>query len=136
MSYATIKAEIKTVLEGIAGIKRVYDNPPNSLQDWPSFIFYPAGQRPERRMGGWRVDHYLILARLVAHDADWDHAANTMETIRPLVIEAFEGTITHAGGESILLNGPEAGAGIEFQRGDRMFLGMDFTFDVKDRVTS
>lgn len=82
-------------------------------------------------MGGWRVDHFPVTVRLVAHDADWDQAANTMETIRPLVITAFDSHI-RAGGWATILNGPEASAGLQFQHGDRTFLGMDFVFDISD----
>lgn len=111
-------------------LKRVYETPPNGLQDLPCFILYPAGQRPERRPSGWRVDHYALTVRLAAHDTDWDRAAAIMEAYRELVVSAFDSDV-QADGHATLVNGPEVSQGVQFPYGDKMYLGMDFVFDIR-----
>ena len=129
MSYADAKAEIVTILEGIDGIKRVYPNPPNTLQDLPCFIIYPAGVEPDDRPN-WPVDLYSVLMRLAAHDSDWDQAAAVIEAKRQLVVTTFRSN-KQLGGFATVISGPRADPAVQFPYGDRAYLGMDFTLTIR-----
>lgn len=134
MSYADAKAEIVTLLEGIQDsnnitIKRVYGSPPNTLQDLPCFVIYPAGIEPDERPN-WPVDRYTVLMRLVAHDTDWSQAAAIIERYQRNVITTFRGN-KQLGGYATVIRGPIASAALQFEYGLKPYLGMDFTLTVR-----
>lgn len=117
-------------------LKRVYENLPGAIQDVPCFLIWPAGKKPDRRMGGWRVNNYEIRATLVAGDQDWDRAAAIIDAYSDTVISAFDSDVmleSHAS----LLNGPEVEPAGFFLYGAKTYLGADFVFRVRtdDSVT-
>lgn len=106
-------------------VKRVYENPPNTLQDVPCFIIWPGGQENDDRMGGWRVDWHEVRVTLAAGDQEWDRAAAILEAFRPIVVNAFRADPLD--GYVTVMTGPRVEPGGLFDYGRKPYLGQDFT---------
>lgn len=130
MSWATAKARIKVVLEGISTVKRVYENPPNTIQDPPCFVIYPPAVEIDRRPGGWRKKDYTVRLRCVASDQDWASAAGALDTLREATIDAFD-LDTRLDQNATIITGPRCEEAVQIQFGDRPFLGFDALLTVR-----
>lgn len=136
MSWATAKARIKTVLEGVATIKRVYENPPNTLQDWPCFVIYPpAIENVQRHSGGWRITTYRARLRCITSDQDWDQAAARLDTIREATIDAFD-LDTRLDANVTIIRGPTVEEAVQIPYGERTFLGFDVMLTIRDDIST
>lgn len=102
MSWAGAKAAIVTALEGLSitspqmSIKRVYANPPGTVQDWPSFIISPPGMH--NTLGGsFRQRTYRVPILMVASDQDMAQAAAICDAFREVFVTAFDSNVGLSG---------------------------------------
>lgn len=106
------------------GIRRVYLNPPPTIQDWPCAIIYPPSLPEIRRGSGLREKDYRCKLRLIMTDEDADVASELVDTFREIVVDAFDVDVT--------LGGRVTQAYIEsieemdtFNYGNKPFIGME-----------
>src|SRR3990172_167240 len=132
MSYEDARARIKTVLEDVRitsperlGIKKVYDDPPSTVEDHPCFILYGSTGQVEGMGGGDATEEdHTERCRLLVHDSDLDRAARLVRAFRAATIEAFKteaGLAATAIVFSFRWEEPK-----DFGYGGRDFTGQDF----------
>ncbi len=99
MAYADARDRIKTVLEGLSitspadmSIKRVYADPPPTIEDDPCFVMFgPAGAFGYTAGGAAIIEGpETERARVYVHDADYGRAAALVAAFRAALIAAFK----------------------------------------------
>ena len=136
MAWPDAKARIKTILAGVSGVKRVYDNPPAGIEDRPCFVIYPPALEVQRLSGGWREKVYTVRMRLLLTDEDIATATALIETYRELMIDAFDAHL-RLFGDAGLIEGPRVDEARSFPYGGDQYTGMDcfLTVRMDDEVT-
>lgn len=115
-------------------VKRVYENPPGSVQDFPSFIMYAPSLK--NTLGpGLRVRNYRPKLRLVVSDQDLASASAAADSFREILVTAFD--------SSIGLSGAATQCWVEdvdeiaaFEIGGKWFIGFDsyLNLEIKETV--
>lgn len=103
MTWAGAKAAIVDVLDGLAitspvnlTIKRVYDVPPGTVQDWPAFII-DLPEVDNTVMPGMRWRNYRVPLLMIASDQDMTQAAGIVDAFREVLIPAFDAAVSLSG---------------------------------------
>lgn len=142
MAWSDAKAQLVAILAGVAitspvaqTVKKVYANPPGTVQDVPCFIVYPPSVVVERPSGTVREKRYQVRCRLLVLDADLDRASDLCDAYREAVIDTFDDDVT------LNLTVSNSEMAIEeassFTYGQRSYTGFDvvLTIDMTDAVT-
>jgi len=136
MGWRVARSRIAAILEAvyitdpmILAIKRVYVNPPATVEDAPCFILLPPALKVERGAGGFRIKTYTLRMRCLVSDEAVDRAADLIDAFREAVVDAFDGDVTLNHTASMIV-----GPNIEEPRGwdyaGRAFVGMDCLLSV------
>jgi len=132
VGYEDARSRIATVLATVAitsplvlAIKRVYEDPPATVEDHPCFIVYGSSGQAEWMVGGDATEEdHTERCRLVVHDADLERAARLVRAFRAATIMAFQaesGLASHATVFAFRWEEPKG-----FTYGGRDYTGMDF----------
>jgi len=130
MAWADAKARIVEILEGVSitepqsEIKRVYTDPPGTVQDLPCFIIYPPALTVVRQSSSLRKKVYTVRLRLLVSDGDLATASALVDAYREAVVDAFDADLTLNFTASII-DGPNMEEAASFTYGQRQFTGMD-----------
>lgn len=97
MSYDDARSTIQTTLAGLAitsplaqSIKKIYADPPATVQDLPCYIMYGSSGSVEWVFGGsMTLEEHTERLRLLVYDSDSDRAANLVRAYRAAMITAF-----------------------------------------------
>jgi hypothetical protein len=113
-------------------IQRVYETPPETVQDLPCFIIYPPALTVERG-SSLRVKTYTVRLRLLVMDADADRAADFTDAFREAVVDVFDTDVTLSANCAQIV-GPKIEEAASFSYGGREFIGMDcfLTVQIKE----
>lgn len=130
MAWADAKARIAVDLAAVAitspvaqTIKRVYADPPESIQDLPCFIIYPPALTVSRG-SALRTKVYTVRLRLLVSDEDLSRASALVDAYREAIVDAFDvETALNLTAETI--DGPSFEEAASFTYGQRQFTGMD-----------
>jgi len=77
-------------------VKRVYENPPGTIQDWPAFIIYPPSMDATVGPGSrWR--DYRVRLLMIISDQDMSQAAAIADAFREVLIPAFDAKVSLSG---------------------------------------
>lgn len=138
MTWAAVKARVVVTLATVnitapitQTIKRVYPNPPGTIQDFPCFIIYPPAVEVERRPSGWRKNTYIVRLRCVVSDQDMDQAAALVDAYREATITAFDADTTLEGNATVILAQAFLEAG-SVSIGGRDWTGLDCMLTIRD----
>src|SRR3990170_1456781 len=107
VGYEDARSRIGAVLATVAitsplalAIKKVYADPPSTVEDQPCFILYGSAGQAEWMVGGDATEEdHTERCRLLVHDADLERAARLVRAFRAATIAAFgaeSGLSSHA----------------------------------------
>lgn len=137
MAWRDARARIAAILAAvmitdpvITPIKRVYQNPWETVEDAPCFIFIPPARKVERSSGGLRIKTYTLTMRCLVHDDDLERAADMVDAFAEATIDAFDSDLTLSGTASDIKgpDAPQQAGGFEYA--GRRFVGMDLVLTV------
>ena len=139
MAWRDARREIKNLLETVSitspvkqAINRVYETPPETVQDLPCFIIYPPALAVERS-SSLRIKRYTVRLRLLVSDADLDRAADLVDAYREAAIDVFDGdlTLNHTCTQIV---GPAVEEAASFAYAGRDYTGLDclLTVEIKE----
>lgn len=111
----------------VAGIARVYQTPPPTVEDVPCFIIMPPALKVERG-SSLRIKTYTVRLRCLVSDEDFAQAADLVDAFREAVVDAFDSDVRLDNTVTLIV-----GPNIEEARGwlygssgaQRAFTGMD-----------
>ena len=136
MAWADARARIKTVLEGVSitqgsdspitqSLARVYEFPPETVQDLPCCVMNGATLISERRVS-LRHKVYEEAIDLMLIDEGQTRAVELVEAYREAILDAFDADITLNGNASNI-DGPQFGR----PEGDGTVTSVSFTITVR-----
>ena len=141
MAYKAARAHITTVLAGLSiaapvaqSIKRVYAEPPGTIQDLPCFVMYgPSVGAVEYMAGGAAIEESdTEHLRLLIRDEDLDRAAELTRAYRAALVEAFKAEAGLGGhGVIVRLRWDEISG---FRYGGNDYTGQDFFVEFRVKV--
>ena len=132
--YASFFAQLKTVLEGVAGINQAPENPPEHVGDKPMFVTYLTGGRTEYSAGRGFLSYNDVNADLLLARASLPHAYAQTRPFILLVSAALAANLTMSDTcEHCYLTGFEMG---NISGYSEPTFGIRFTLDVKIKHTS
>jgi RNA recognition motif-containing protein len=132
MSIQNIITQIATLQAEITGIKRAFDETPDSLNEFPCFVNFPSSGDIER-IPGQRKTKHIIKMQLRVIRADLPSAENKVRPFLDSVLDKFDANIT--------LNGAVSRSAIihydygSLPWGGREYLGISFDIEVWETET-
>ena len=137
MSLENIMSAIATVEKDIVGIKRAYDQAPNSLNAWPCFVNFPDSGQIQRTTSLRIPVHTIKLLLFVLKGADLPSSEAKIRPFLDATLDAFDGHLTLNGACSnsrilsykygVLAYGGSQFLGISFDLEVTEWTGMSFT---------
>lgn len=139
MTWAGARTAIVDVLDGLAitspslSIKRVYEFPPATVQDWPAFILYPPSGSNQHGPSS-RFRNYRQRLRLIVSDQDMSQAAAIADAFREVLLSAFDSNVGLSGHatQALIQDWDEVGT---FPIAEKVFIGFDTFLSVEVKQT-
>lgn len=136
MAIADIRSAVVTVLRSVTissptsmQLKRVYEMPPETLQEFPCAVLYPAGAQRER--DGTRRTAWTLRWHVVAIDQRTFSAAQILEAFAEAILDAFDNAVTlHQA--AWIISGPTIEVGTALQWGAQLYPAQRYELVVRD----
>lgn len=142
MSWAGARTQIKTALEALAitsptalSVKRCYEFPPATIQDYPAFIIYPPSLDVQVGPSS-RVRTYRPKLRMIVSDQDMSQSAAIADAFREVLVTAFDDKVDLTGTVTLCwIERCDELAGFEIPVG-KMWIGFDsfLHLEIKETV--
>jgi hypothetical protein len=131
MGWLAARTRIAAILAAVsitepveATIARVYENPWETVEDSPCFIFVPPPREVERG-SSLRIKTYTLMMRCLVYDDARERASDMVDAFVEATIDAFDSDLTLNGSASDI-KGPRAPEGAKgFEYAGRRFVGID-----------
>lgn len=143
MAWRDARGEIKTVLASVnitapivKAIAKVYETPPDSIEDDPCFVIYPPAIQEVIRAVSLRIKRYRVRLQLLLQDENKDRASDMVDSFREALVDAFDTKLTLVG-KATQVTGPEVEEAAGFQYANETFTGFNafLTVEIKEGVS-
>ena len=126
---AAILGAISITSPVAASILRVYEMPPETVEDVPCFILFPPALKVERGSSGRRVKTYTLEMLCLVSDEAISDAAAIVDAFREAVVDAFDSDLT-LNTTATLIEGPSVERGLAWKYAGRDFIGINCVLTV------